>query len=122
MLTLVAAFLSALLLTTSTACSGCRDVSYAADVRAVLACSGGSVRIRSAPCFGAPDACTYSLGDRNVTFTVEKEDCSSGPTSAGCSEASFELDCSGPSLAPGQYEASGTRFEVRPDGTCAPSQ
>lgn len=105
----------------------CREISYAQKPAEILSCASTQIRVRATPCFGMPDACSFAVSDGQLSFTVKKQDCSSGEAqSTGCSSRPDEFDCTGPALEPGTYAAAGEgpgstalSIVVKDDGTCA---
>ena len=110
-----------------TGCEKCEDIEYGDFPSNVLACQGGKLTVRSSPCFGSPDRCSYVAAGAKLTFTVAKERCISRfdetAESAGCAEGPVEFDCSGAPLAAGTYEFGSpdklSTLDVASDGSCA---
>jgi hypothetical protein len=101
----------------------CDEASYPDNPSNIVSCRKGKLTVRSAPCFGRPDSCSYAAAGGKLSFSVAKEECGSGPVADGCVSDPVEFDCSGAPLPAATYEfassgGNAVKLDVAADGSC----
>ena len=104
-----------------TPCDDCKEVNYEDTPTNVLACQSGKLSVRSMPCFGRPDTCSYAATGTKLTFTVAKTSCTSGVESTGCASEPVDFDCTGAPLAAGTFEVGQASIDVAADWILRPT-